>query len=272
MKKCALNNFAALGHKEEKMWEPPLVGFASGDDPLFQFYKEEIGAFYMTPVEVFKTKYTDMDVKGEDLTVISLAFSQSAATKKAQARQKEEPCKRWMYSRNAWKPVVDELYAHISKVLAEHDIHFVIPDQMPQMKTMRSDKFGFASPWSQRHTAFIAGLGTFGLSDGLITKQGVAMRFTSLITDQKIRSDKREYKKHQEWCLFGRNGSCGTCIKRCPAGAITKNGHDKDKCKNYLDKIDKKFLQDPLFDQNGEVGCGLCQSATPCANCSPMNG
>jgi len=35
--------------ENEKAWAEPLVGFARGDDPIFQFYKEDIGAFHWTP-------------------------------------------------------------------------------------------------------------------------------------------------------------------------------------------------------------------------------
>ena len=41
----------------------------------------------------------------------------------------------------------------------------------------------FTSIWSERHIAFICGLGTFGLSRGLITRKGICGRFGSLITD-----------------------------------------------------------------------------------------
>src|SRR3989304_9565825 len=33
------------------MWEEPLVGFADGDDPLFDQYKTVVGEFHLTPPE-----------------------------------------------------------------------------------------------------------------------------------------------------------------------------------------------------------------------------
>jgi epoxyqueuosine reductase len=32
-----------------KYWDRPLVGFASGEDPLFKAYKKIIGKFHFTP-------------------------------------------------------------------------------------------------------------------------------------------------------------------------------------------------------------------------------
>ena len=46
-----------------------------------------------------------------------------------------------------------------------------------------STKPPFGSNWSERHVAFISGLGTFGLSKGLITEKGTAGRFLSIVTD-----------------------------------------------------------------------------------------
>jgi len=43
-----------LRNKEnEKAWADPLVGFSSGDDPIYQLYKKDIGPFYWTPLEIF---------------------------------------------------------------------------------------------------------------------------------------------------------------------------------------------------------------------------
>ena len=37
-----------------------------------------------------------------------------------------------------------------------------------------------ASTWSERHVAYVSGLGTFGLSGGLITAKGQAVRLGSV--------------------------------------------------------------------------------------------
>jgi epoxyqueuosine reductase QueG len=34
-----------------------------------------------------------------------------------------------------------------------------------------------------------------------------------------------------------RNGKCGKCIPRCPAGALSEDGHNKLKCRNYLFEV-----------------------------------
>ncbi len=46
-----LNNLQNEGG--DPAWEEVLVGFASGADPLFQEFKEYIGPFHWTPLEIF---------------------------------------------------------------------------------------------------------------------------------------------------------------------------------------------------------------------------
>lgn len=73
----------------------------------------------------------------------------------------------------------------------------------------------FASNWSERHVAYICGLGTFGLSKGLITKKGIAGRFGSVVTSAVLPVTQREYSNPFEYCTM-----CGKCAINCPAHAI----------------------------------------------------
>ena len=50
------------------------------------------------------------------------------------------------------------------------------------------------SNWSERHVAFIAGLGTFGLSKLLISAKGCAGRYGSIIVSQKLQPTPRSYQ------------------------------------------------------------------------------
>ena len=62
----------SLKNKEnDRAWDEPLIGFSSGGDPVYQTIKEDIGPFFMTPVEVFKKSFPGTKASAEDLTVIS---------------------------------------------------------------------------------------------------------------------------------------------------------------------------------------------------------
>ena len=61
-----------LKNKEnERAWDEPLVGFSSGDDPLYEAYKEHVGLCHFTPAELFGQTFPQADFKAGELTVIS---------------------------------------------------------------------------------------------------------------------------------------------------------------------------------------------------------
>jgi epoxyqueuosine reductase QueG len=140
----------------------------------------------------------------------------------------------------------------------------------PLWRREKSARYGFASSWSERHTAYASGLGTFGLCDGLITPRGKAMRCGSVVARIAIPPTERPYDDHHAYCLFYFNGSCDKCIQRCPAGAITREGHDKEKCAAYVLDVSAKSIRSRFgFDTSG---CGLCQTGIPCEAKIPVPG
>jgi hypothetical protein len=54
-------------------------------------------------------------------------------------------------------------------------------------------RYGFASKWSERHAAYVSGLGTFSLCDGLITPVGIAIRYGSVVSRIPIQPASRPY-------------------------------------------------------------------------------
>lgn len=268
--KSSYNNFGVIGMKELPMWDTPIIGFAKGNDPYFQYYKQTIGDFYWLPKEVYKFKFKDEPVDDNELTVISIGFPQTKETKQEQRKAIEMPSDRWLYTRGEWERMIEEITEDIVKKLESNNIQAVSLDSVKEFSRHTSEKFGIASNWSHRHTAFIAGLGTFGLSDGLITRKGKAMRFTTIIVRAQIEPTKRDYNDYHEYCKFYKDGSCGACIVRCPVDAITKDGHDKDKCSAFLQKIKNEIGPDFVKNSHYISGCGICQSKVPCQDRIPQ--
>lgn len=262
------NNFGAMGMPKEPMWETPIIGFAKGDDPYFSYYKKTIGDFYWLPKEVFQLG-TQETVEDDQLTVISIGFPQTAETKADQKKAEDMPCDRWLYTRGEWEGMIAKITAEIVQQLKEKGIQAVSLDLIKEFSRHTSEKFGIASNWSHRHTAFIAGLGTFGLSDGLITEKGKAMRFTTIVMKGTLEPTIRPYDNHHAYCKFFSDGTCSACIGRCPVNAITKEGHDKEICSAYLVKIKKEIGPDYVKNSNYISGCGLCQSRVPCQDRIP---
>jgi epoxyqueuosine reductase len=257
----------SLGNKEkEKAWAEPIIGFSQGDDPLYQKFKEDIGDFYWTPLDIFKKTFPRLKVSPGQLTVISWILPQTEATKADNRRQTVYPAERWARARIFGEEMNKKLHQHVVATLERSGFKAVNPMFSPFWELKTSKRYGFASTWSGRHAAYVAGLGTFGLSDGLITTKGKAMRCGSIVSLMRIPPTRRTYTNHHEFCLFYSNGTCGKCIQRCPVGAITEKGHDKVKCRNHLE-ISKSFVKDH-YDFEG-YGCGLCQTAVPCESGIP---
>lgn len=259
-----LNRFET--DKTERIWDMPLVGFSTGDDPYYDFFKEDIGDFYLFPAEIFN-KTHGTDVPASELSVVSWVLPQTLQTRMDNRMETNYPAKRWMDSRSAGDVFNSALAKHMETVMEQADIQAVAPLRSPLFALKTSEKYGFASTWSERHTAFVCGLGTFGLSDGLITAAGKAMRCGSIIARFHADPTPRPYSSHHAYCLHYSQGDCMQCAVRCPAGAIDENGHDKVKCRQYTDsKVSPHALE--TYGEDTKA-CGLCQVGIPCEDHIP---
>ena len=251
---------------DEPAWAEPLVGFSSGADPLYKFYEEDIGEFYLSPLEFFVHDFPGVEVTPDQLTVISWILPQTEATKADHRKETYFPSERWARSRLFGEEANVKLRRHVVEVLKQAGIKAVAPMLSPLWERKISERYGYASTWSERHAAYAAGLGTFGLSDGLITPRGKAMRTGSVVAHMNVTPSERPYTDHNEYCLFYEKGTCGECIDRCPIGAITKEGHDKMLCSKYL-AMTRQYVS-RHFGFEG-YGCGLCQTSVPCESGIP---
>jgi epoxyqueuosine reductase len=253
--------------EKEKAWDAALVGYARGDDSIFEFLKNDIGSFLWTPLEIFSKTFPGNDAKPHDLTVISWILPQTEKTKRDNSTQKNFPAERWVRSRNYGEAFNVKLAKHLVKVLHNTGFDSVAPAQSSEWAWQDSKRYGFASNWSERHAAYAAGLGTFSLCDGLITAKGKAMRCGSVVSRIDITATPRTYKDYNSYCLFFLKGGCKKCIKRCPNEAITEKGHDKSKCREYL--FDKAASYAKSMYGIESYGCGLCQTGVPCESGIP---
>ena len=126
------------------------------------------------------------------------------------------------------------------------------------------------SKWSHRHIAKVAGLGTFGINNMLISEKGCCGRYFTIVTDLPISPDQ---PLSEENCLYKRKGKgCGICIKHCFSGALTLDNFDRFKCeetcdinfdiynKQYSNKDHKKGNP-----RGGSTVCGKCVVDLPCS-------
>jgi epoxyqueuosine reductase QueG len=254
--------------QRERAFDTPLIGFAAGNDPLFDAYKEHVGPFHWTPLELFEKSFPNHAATADSLTVICWILPQTRATKKANRREDRFPAERWTRARTYGEAFNAKLRHHMVVSLRGAGIAAVAPMLSPHWERRESPQHGYASTWSERHAAYACGLGTFGLSDGLITPLGKAIRVGSVVADVRIQPSPRPYDDHHAYCLFHAKGICGKCMQRCPAGAITAAGHDKVRCKAYIRQETMPFVK-AHYGFEGK-GCGLCQTGVPCESLIPL--
>ena len=241
------------------IFDPPVIGFGSAHDRLFDEYKKPgiIGPWHMSPDEWLP----------DAETVISVFFPFSEEVRESN-RLGEQPSFEWLCGRIEGQAYIAGFSDELKVSLERLGISVCVPCVDSRFKSvkrgtgidgyadMTPDTYG--SRWSERHAAYVCGLGTFGLSKGLITAKGIAGRFTSLIISERIVPDKRSYSGIYDYCLM-----CGACVRRCPAGAITlEKGKDHAICEKWLINTAERYA--PRY------GCGKCQTGVPCEAGIPL--
>ena len=248
------------GEGARPIYDRPLIGFGAAEDRLFDDFKNPdiIGPWHMKPVEWLEGAKC----------VISLFYPFSAEVRDAHRKSQEGIAFEWLWARVEGQALLDSMMEQARQELQALGIRAVVPAIDPRFKAMQGGKGGiqgyaeinensFGSTWSERHAAYVCGLGTFGLSKGIITEKGMAGRFASLILDLELEADLRPYTGVYDYC-----SKCGACIRRCPVNAISiEKGKDHNICGPWVDQ--SKITYAPRY------GCGLCQTGVPCEYSRP---
>jgi epoxyqueuosine reductase len=255
--------------KPEKIFDTPLVGFSSGLDPLYDEYKSHIGNFYFTPLELFAESFPGKKYSAEDLTVVSWIIPSTAVTRKEHGAQKRYPSERWARTRDLGEKFNNAIRIQVVEQLKTAGIAGVAPLLAPHWARYSEGPYAPCSNWSERHAAYAAGLGTFGLCDGLITPVGKAVRIGSVIAAIQIPPSTRPYDDHHAYCLHFTENICRKCIPRCPIKALSQEGHDKKPCMQYVEHTMNKYIKKEYGLET--YACGLCQCNVPCTDKIPTS-
>ncbi len=130
------------------------------------------------------------------------------------------------------------------------------------------DRKKLTSNWSHRHIAYLAGLGTFGINNMLITERGCCGRYSTVVTNLDVEPD---HPRSDDLCIYKAYGSCRACINECPAGALKTDRFERHKCYEMCIKnaeIHNTFgnsYSAPGETAAGSEVCGKCIAGMPCA-------
>jgi len=246
----------------------PAIGFSNGADPLYAQLKVDIGAPFLTPLEVFQAELPAVDALADELTVICYVIPVSPDARTDNRRETLYPAESWARAKIAGKALVEKLSGHLVDMLAAVGVEAVVPEFASGYVIGPSKRHGFAASWSERHAAYVSGLGSFGLCDGFITELGKAVRLGSLVARMPAAPTPRRSEDPFADCLHHAHGTCDACIRRCPVGAISTKGHDKMLCYEHcfgdaLAYVKRSYGLD-------EYACGLCQTGVPCESRRPV--
>ena len=247
------------------IFEPDvLVGFVSGNDPIFNEYKKIIGEFYLTPKEAYTwfSEKNGISFSKDHLSVVAYILPINKNTKDENFQYSlEKPSERWANTRLFGEEANMNLQKYLIEELKKLGIGSMAPTL--EKRLFKINRKIWASNWSHRHCCFAAGLGSFGLSDGFINARGKAMRCGSIIVDYELPSDAiNRPSDPYDYCI-----NCGDCIERCPVNAISfENRHDKILCSNHV------MGAIPYIKEHYGIdiyACGLCQVGVACSDSIP---
>jgi epoxyqueuosine reductase QueG len=255
---------AVAGHQGRITYRAPLVGFTTASDPGFAELREAVGPGHLLP--------QDMLTGAQTVVAFFVPFDSGLVSLQ---REDPEVNRAWAEAYVETNLLIESVCGALGDALAGKGVRAVW-----QLPTHNFDRKTLLSVWSHKHVAYLCGLGSFGRHQMLITAAGCAGRLGSLVIDAALPEATGVFRSAEappgskdagemsaaatagagvEFCLARRGGRCDTCIRRCPSGALTEQGLDKQRCLRQLIQVNKQFP-----DLSNCLVCGKCATG-PCA-------
>jgi len=271
--------------KNLPIFETPLVGIADGDDEIFELFRKVVSLRHISPRAILE-RYKAPAIEVSTIRVVSWALPFSAEIRRSN-RLSEWPSELYSVARNNGGALNYEMSRRLTSLLRKNGYAAVSPMLTEEYDAFCSSEYAFSSSWSERHVAYAAGLGSFGLNGCLITSRGAMVRLGSLVTNAPLRTSSKRETDYRSPCLRNGGDDCGLCLEKCPCQAISHAGLDKTKCyarrqtirERSIDLYTRKFHMLPAPIVKGgkkstgfSLGCALCVSGVPCEGSDSLRG
>ena len=219
----------------------PLVAVVETDHPEFTRLKDYVDPSHLLP----------QDILSGAQSVISffLPFDKSVVIANAKSGY---AAREWAIAYIETNTLIDRLCASLGDLLAAHGY-----EGRWELPTHNFDPVRLISRWSHKSVGVIAGLGTFGLHQMVITDAGCAGRFGSLVTTAPLKPTEQP-DRPKERCRYYTDGSCTICVDRCPVGALREDEFDRALCYERCLEVDRYYADLELTDVCGKCATGPC--------------
>lgn len=266
------------------VFDRPIIGVADGDDGLFKTFRRVVSPRHLMPRQVLKL-HSGKNGNFKDVRVVSWALPFTPEIKRSN-RGRIWPSVLYSVARNNGGALNYHLSRRLTEIMQKKGVVAAAPILVQEYDAFRDRVHVISSTWSERHVAYAAGLGRFGLNGSLITAAGSHVRLGSIVVGYPLEVTRGDHKDYKSPCFKTGGADCGICIKRCPVKAITGRGLDKQKCYErrqairelLLEKYARKYHLIPApIAKSGKkylgysLGCALCQCGVPCEGKDPLS-
>lgn len=227
---------------------PAVAAAASCDDPLWDELLR-LHPWHAHPRELLSS--------ARSVVVFAVPLSLEAVESN---REGDEPSVRWLREYVVTNAAIEEASRAVARELEASGYRSV-----PLRPTHEYDPIKLVARWSHRHAGYVAGLGTFGVNNLLITAKGCAVRLGTVITEAPVEVRGRP---DYEYCLEKRGFACRACVRRCPVRALDSWSERKGLCSSWLSRVAEKYASE--VGERAEA-CGKCATAVPCSTEIPVS-
>jgi epoxyqueuosine reductase QueG len=233
------------------LWRPPLLRFAAVDSLDLPWLKKAVAPDHLLPEELLPGAKT------------LIAFFLPFKAEVVQSNEAPGPASAlWAEAYIRTNALINTISGDIESLLAGRGFRAA---KVPP--THNFDEKKLVSRWSHRHYAYLAGLGSFGLNNMLITEAGCCGRYGTMVTDWdcgETAAPSPERCLAKKAASAGKPPACGLCQKKCEADAYPGGIFDRHACYAQCLKNAALFKDRGLADV-----CGKCLIGLPCSIQSP---